>query len=121
MLSLLSPDVIDGLVVIGMFLIRIGLPIGIVLAFGYWLQRRLRPEDYEESTTLVRTTGYETSRVVRGPAWLRRVGREMDALPAWLPAIVLMMMVGAGAGIYRLWNGLGVATNLSQGYPWGLW
>src|SRR5512142_912848 len=110
MLSLLSPDVIDGLVVIGMFIIRIGLPIGIVLAFGYWLQRRLRPEDFEE-----------TPAIERAPKWMRRVGREMDALPAWLPTIVLMMLVGVGAGIYRLSVGLGTATNLNQGYPWGLW
>ncbi|MGE5262515.1 MAG: NrfD/PsrC family molybdoenzyme membrane anchor subunit [Acidobacteriota bacterium] len=110
MLSLLSPDVIDGLVVVGMFIIRIGLPIGIVLAFGYWLQRRLRPEDFEEAPA-----------IERAPKWMRRVGREMDALPAWLPTIVLMMLVGVGAGIYRLSVGLGTATNLNQGYPWGLW
>src|SRR5512135_1033788 len=110
MLSILSPDVIDGLVVGGMFIIRIGLPIGIVLAFGYWLQRRLRPDDFEEAPA-----------IERAPKWMRRLGREMDALPAWLPTVVLMMLVGVGAGIYRLSVGLGTATNLNQAYPWGLW
>ena len=35
--------------------------------------------------------------------------------------LIALIAVGLGAGIVRLINGLGVTTNLSDGYPWGLW
>jgi Ni/Fe-hydrogenase subunit HybB-like protein len=42
----------------------------------------------------------------------------------WTPntiVIVLCILAGGGAGFYRLANGLGAATNLSNVYPWGFW
>lgn len=42
----------------------------------------------------------------------------------WTPNTVvlfLIMVVGIGAMIYRLANGLGAATNLNNTYPWGFW
>lgn len=33
----------------------------------------------------------------------------------------LLTAIGAVAGIYRLFSGLGAATALSDGYPWGIW
>ena len=110
MLPQLPQELMDGTVVLAMVVIRLGVPIGILLALGYWLQRRLGAGDSEA-----------TPAVERGPAWLKRLGREINALPAWLPTIVLLMVIGMGAMIYRLWVGLGVSTNLNQAYPWGLW
>lgn len=42
----------------------------------------------------------------------------------WTPNTVvlfLIMIVGVGAMLYRLANGLGAATNLNNVYPWGFW
>lgn len=42
----------------------------------------------------------------------------------WTPntvGLVLFIMVGLVAVLYRLANGLGAATNLNDTYPWGLW
>ncbi len=42
----------------------------------------------------------------------------------WTPntvGLVLFIMVGLVAVLYRLVNGLGAATNLNDTYPWGLW
>ncbi len=33
----------------------------------------------------------------------------------------LLAILGAALIIYRFMNGLGVVTNLSDGYPWGFW
>ncbi len=38
-------DVIDAVVVILMFVLRIGLPIALTLAFGYWLEKKLAPTE----------------------------------------------------------------------------
>lgn len=35
--------------------------------------------------------------------------------------ILLLLIIGAGAALYRMGAGLGPATNLSDGNPWGLW
>ena len=35
--------------------------------------------------------------------------------------LVVLVAVGAGVAIVRMINGLGATTNLSDGYPWGLW
>ncbi len=110
MLPILPQPLSDAVAVIGLFILRIGLPMGIVIAFGYWMQRRLRPEDFIPPAA-------GTGKLTRH----QELAREIDALPAWLPVIALFMLLGVGAGIYRLSVGLGDATNLSQGYPWGLW
>ena len=34
---------------------------------------------------------------------------------------LVILAVGAAAAVYRLVFGLGAATNLNDGYPWGLW
>jgi Ni/Fe-hydrogenase subunit HybB-like protein len=38
-----------------------------------------------------------------------------------LIALALLALVGVVTGVYRLINGLGATTNLSDAYPWGLW
>ncbi len=35
--------------------------------------------------------------------------------------VLILALIGAGAALYRLAVGLGPATNLSDGNPWGLW
>ncbi len=37
-------EVLEALIVLFMFVIRIGLPIAVTLAFGLWLEKRLRPQ-----------------------------------------------------------------------------
>lgn len=46
---------------------------------------------------------------------------ELKSFPAWLYGLIALTVFGFGVGVYRLVVGLGVATNLNQGYPWGLW
>lgn len=38
-----------------------------------------------------------------------------------LGVLILLAVLGLATGIYRLANGLGETTNLSDDYPWGLW
>ncbi len=111
MLPILLPqEVLDGMVVLAMFFVRIGLPLGIIMTLGYWLQRRVRPEDFPEVPAAVAKTSFR-----------KRLAREINALPAWLPTVALLIVTGVFAGLYRFGVGLGIATNLNQGYPWGLW
>lgn len=42
-------DVIDSGMVILMFVLRIGVPIVLTLAFGYWLEKKLRPSEQVEN------------------------------------------------------------------------
>ena len=46
---------------------------------------------------------------------------ELKNFPAWLYGLIALTVFGFGVGVYRLVVGLGAATNLNQGYPWGLW
>lgn len=38
-------DLIDGLTIIFMFVLRIGVPLAVTLAFGYWLEKKLAPRE----------------------------------------------------------------------------
>lgn len=107
---MIPQELLDILAVFALFFVRIGLPLGIVLAFGYWLQRKLRPHDFTEPPS------------VKGKAsrW-QTINSQIHSLPDWLPIIVLFMTIGVFAAFWRLGVGLGAATNLNQAYPWGLW
>jgi hypothetical protein len=48
-------DVIDSVMVILMFVLRIGVPIALTLAFGYWLENKLRPPEQAENSQPVQT------------------------------------------------------------------
>lgn len=102
-------ELMDGVVFLFMFGARIGLPIALMMTLGYWAQRKLRP------------AGVEEPRRRPLPKWLQRIDNEINALPAWLPTIALLTVIGGVAMLYRLWVGLGASTNLNQAYPWGLW
>src|SRR5574341_1939660 len=103
---------IDVVVLLVLLIVRIGIPLALILALGYWLRRKLRPPDGALT---------EEPRRIQLPARYTRITNEINNLPAWLPTIALLMVVGVGAMIYRVWVGLGDATNLNQAYPWGLW
>ncbi len=104
--------VLDISAVMALFFVRIVLPIGILLASGYWLRRKLRPQDFAEPEP--------TPAAVQPSLW-QKINAEIHKLPDWLPIMVLFMAIGAFAGFWRLGVGLGTATNLNQAYPWGLW
>ena len=43
-----AQPVIDALIIIGMFVLRIGVPLAIVLVIGAWLEKRLAPPAAEQ-------------------------------------------------------------------------
>lgn len=101
---------LDTLAVLALFFVRIVLPLGILLAFGYWLRRKLRPQDFSTQEPLPTQ-----------PSRVQRLTLQIQTLPDWLPIMVLIMAIGGFAAFWRLGVGLGAATNLNQAYPWGLW
>jgi len=47
--------------------------------------------------------------------------KEIPIFSSGTWVLLALMGVGGAVTIYRLANGLGAATNLSDNYPWGLW
>lgn len=47
--------------------------------------------------------------------------QEMKLMSGGTVVALLLAILGLGVGAYRLVNGLGAVTNLSDQYPWGLW
>jgi Ni/Fe-hydrogenase subunit HybB-like protein len=47
--------------------------------------------------------------------------KERRVIPVVYIVLAAIAAAGVGLGIYRLAKGLGPTTNLSNGYPWGLW
>ncbi len=41
---MLPQSIVDTVIVLGMFLFRIGLPVAILLALGYWFQKKMEPK-----------------------------------------------------------------------------
>ncbi len=52
---------------------------------------------------------------------MNKVIQEIRGLPKIFYILAFTTLIGGLAVIYRLAAGLGAATNLSVGYPWGLW
>ena len=52
---------------------------------------------------------------------VEKIIKELREMPKAVYALAFVMMLGVMAGIYRLYVGLGASTNLSKGYPWGIW
>ena len=45
-------------------------------------------------------------------------------IKTWTPATIVMValiVLGSGVALYRMLFGLGAATNMNDGYPWGFW
>lgn len=47
----MSPELYDALMVLFLFAVRIGIPVVITLALGYWLENKLKPHDEEDATS----------------------------------------------------------------------
>jgi hypothetical protein len=47
-------DVIDSLVILGMFFLRIGVPVIVTLGIGMWLEKKLRPQETRQTQRAVR-------------------------------------------------------------------
>ncbi len=85
-------EVLQALVVLLMFALRVGVPISITLAFGYWLEKKLRPQEEPVPDRLLRTA--EPSRMIGRHCWdLHHCGAAHRAqcaasrhpdLPCWL-------------------------------------
>lgn len=48
---MLPENITETLFVLGLFAVRVGIPIAITLAFGAWLEKKLRPRDEQLETT----------------------------------------------------------------------
>jgi Ni/Fe-hydrogenase subunit HybB-like protein len=46
---------------------------------------------------------------------------EIKMMTPFTEVLLVVMALGLGVAIYRLINGLGATTNLSDNFPWGLW
>ena len=45
-------------------------------------------------------------------------------IKTWTPATIVMVVLiilGSAVALYRMFYGLGAATNMNDGYPWGFW
>jgi Ni/Fe-hydrogenase subunit HybB-like protein len=49
------------------------------------------------------------------------IKQEMKLMSGGAVLALLLAVLGIGVAVYRLVNGLGAVTNLSDQYPWGLW
>lgn len=47
--------------------------------------------------------------------------KQLKGLPRFTYILALLTALGMGAGLYRLYAGLGNTTNLSTVFPWGIW
>lgn len=47
--------------------------------------------------------------------------RSLFALTPGAMLVWLLALAGGAAIVYRFWAGIGAVTNLTDGYPWGLW
>ncbi len=102
----------DIVVVLYMFVLRIGLPIVLLLAGGAWLERRLNPDAVRESKPI--SERYPILQRIRVP---RVSGR--GALAIFL--IALLWIAGIGVTVARFFFGLGYVTNMTDEFPWGIW
>jgi Ni/Fe-hydrogenase subunit HybB-like protein len=47
--------------------------------------------------------------------------KALEGLPRFVYVLAVLTVLGMSAGLYRLYAGLGAATNLSTVFPWGVW
>ncbi len=61
----------DGVIILLLFAVRIGVPIVLTLAFGYWLERQLRPpeEKHAMRAEMERLSRQPSPKVVRLQCW----------------------------------------------------
>ena len=64
---MLPQPIIDTLIVIGMFVVRIGIPVAILLALGYWFQKKMEPKDAEKTAQPEKRTNIVLFRKTQRP------------------------------------------------------
>jgi Ni/Fe-hydrogenase subunit HybB-like protein len=47
--------------------------------------------------------------------------KELQGLPRFVYFLAVLTVLGLGAGLYRLYTGLGDTTHMSTVFPWGVW
>ena len=87
-------DLIDTIVVLFMFFLRIGVPIGLTLALGYWLEKKLRPPQEEQAQVPQPRMVKADAKIIQLHCWdVKRCGSATRAqcaatkhpeLPCWL-------------------------------------
>ncbi len=88
------PQVLEGVIVLLLFVVRIGIPIALTLAFGYWLERKLRPPEAPAETLESVHVARKRSNIIRLHCWdIKRCEPAQRAqcaayqhpnLPCWL-------------------------------------
>lgn len=91
---MLPQDLIDTLVILIMFGLRIGVPIALTLAFGYWLEKKLAPRDEAQTETVQPRIVKPSGKIIQLHCWdLERCDPTKRAqcaafkhpeLPCWL-------------------------------------
>ena len=51
---MLESELANTLIVLGMFVLRVGVPVAVTLALGYWLEKKLRPPGEEKENMPVK-------------------------------------------------------------------
>ncbi|MAS35588.1 MAG: Ni/Fe-hydrogenase cytochrome b subunit [Anaerolineaceae bacterium] len=52
---------------------------------------------------------------------IQRLFRELRTMPKFIYVLLAITAFGLAIGLYRMVVGLGVTTNLSKSFPWGVW
>ncbi len=88
------PEVLAGVIVLLLFVVRIGVPIALTLAFGYWLERKLRPPEAPAETLEKARLTRKHSNIIRLHCWdIKRcepakraqcAATQHPELPCWL-------------------------------------
>ncbi len=93
---MIPQELAESLIVLALFVLRVGVPIALTLAFGHWLEKKLRPHETTEKpqvkVELLRRT--KASNVIRLHCWdIKRCDGAARAqcaacrhpdLPCWL-------------------------------------
>lgn len=69
---MLPTELANSLIVLGMFLLRIGVPVAITLAFGYWLEKKLRPPEQSQENGTIQpeiTPRTRSSKIIQLHCW----------------------------------------------------
>ena len=52
---------------------------------------------------------------------LSKILTEIQRIPRYAYFLAALTVLGMGAGLYRLFAGLGATTHMSKVFPWGIW
>ncbi len=87
-------EILEGVIVLLLFVVRIGIPIALTLAFGHWLERKLRPAEAPAETLDNAKLARKPSNIIRLHCWdIKRCDGSRRAqcaacqhpeLPCWL-------------------------------------